>query len=196
MIVPFVRPILILFCMMSVLLYCLLQVSDQPKQRQLINDFFASSTGCERQPCFLGIIPEETEQQDVYTALNTASIVDNFRMAQVEFGLRQMFIEWNGEQPNFLLDDGYITLVGERAETIEIATTLNLGDLVTVFGEPSHTVISTFAVYLYYIETGFVIESIINCDAIWYSSATVLWQQRVSLDNVVFDDILLHQVCD
>ncbi|MGB7339114.1 MAG: hypothetical protein WBC91_09505 [Phototrophicaceae bacterium] len=196
MIAIIIRRMSILLIIMITLLMSLIHLSQRPNNRATIQQFLTAPDTCERQPCFLGIIPEESEQEAVYSALANASIVEDIRLAQIEFGLRQLFIQWNGEQPHFIVDEGYITLVGGRAETIELTTELLLGDIVAVFGEPSHIIIATFDVYLYYAETGLVVESRINCDAVWYSSVTILWQPRVNLDNLSSDTVTLKDACD
>ncbi|MGJ3241047.1 MAG: hypothetical protein ACFE0Q_20220 [Anaerolineae bacterium] len=170
------RRVLVLMGIVLAVLLMIRVVSYRPGNVSNITETLTQAPGCTGGSCFLGIVPDDTEQDAVYQALNQSPYVAGFRMAQVEFGLRQMFVQWSGEQPDFLIDEGYITLIGERAETVELTTNLYLGEIMLALGMPDHMTRTAFNLYLHYDSHGIMIESVVNCDALWYSSVRVIYR--------------------
>lgn len=151
----------------------------QPDKLTKIETFFTQSEGCEDiiDSCFIGIIPDQSEQNTVYERLYQSPFIGDFRMAQVEFGVRQMFWQWNGQQPDFLVGEGYISLIGEQAESIELETSLKLGDIILTFGNTNIVTVTPFNIVLYYPELGLFVRTVPHCNTIWYSTVSIEYRE-------------------
>ncbi len=169
------RYIILIFGVLLLLISSIKLIASQSATSQNIELFFTQSSGCEAisPPCLMGIIPDESEQIVVYDRLHSSPYIADFGMAQVEFGIRQMFFVWNGQQPDFILEDAYIRLLGEQVRSIEIETTLTLGDVWLTFGKTDFITVTLFTLWLYYQEVELYIQSTLNCDAFWYSPVTI-----------------------
>lgn len=169
------RYIILIFGVFLLLISAIRFLASQSDTSQNIELFFTQSSGCEAisPPCFIGIIPDESDQDLIYDRLHSSPYIADFGMAQVEFGIRQMFLEWNGQQPDFIQGDAHIRLLGEQVRSIEIETTLTLGDVWLTFGKTDFITVTPFTLWLYYQEVELYIQSTLNCDAFWYSPVTI-----------------------
>lgn len=178
-----------LFCL---LISAILFITYQLRFTDDIYTFFTASENCEHVPCFLGIIPAETETQMMYEIINNTSMIEDYRAIQVEFGVRQLYWQWSGTQPSYITGEGFIVFIGGQADLIRIHTDLTVGEMLLSFGEPESVLTTPFDMYLHYPNYGLSIRALPNCDAVWLSPTDIQIHEnpRMIADIVSVHDAL------
>jgi len=195
MVVATIRFITKLFTLMLLIIGLMRLASYSTDSLDSIASFFKDSSPCETSPCFISIIPDESTESDLIDLLQQSPYVTDYEVIENESGT-SIIIDWNHRQMPFLIADGIIRFNGDLVETIELQTNLTIGEILLSAGQPTNTLLSTHNAYLYYLLDGFVIESQINCDAIWFSPVRVIYrQQSLQLSTLSPGNVTITDFC-
>lgn len=147
-----------------------------------VRDVFVASD-CEiGTSCFLGVYPN----QQVYAArdhLVAHPHVDAINIVDVQMRLHHIDITWNGAQPDFLQQPGYIVLDHEIVEAIILQPETSIGEIWHALGAPQAVNGNYANILLRYPDAGFTVRVRNNCDHFWQSDVSIEYDAYAALGS-------------
>jgi hypothetical protein len=190
----FARTIIPLFIFFVLVIAIL---SYKPSVHEQLDNFLDSADTCTTKPCFLGIVPGETEALRVSSVLRRSDFIGELDIVDIVTGLEYLNWEWTGTQAPFFSEAGYLRYRSDTVSYLTLKPDLRLRYMRAYFGKPDAINENNYYIRFYYFERGLILRFLPNCDSIWESETWIDIDIRITapIEEVVTFSEAVNSLC-
>lgn len=149
-------------------------------------------------PCFMGIRPGVTTDEEALSVLATHPWVTNLAVYRDTGGrVRNMVWDWNSEAVPQLDTSSVLEVVDSRVRSIAVRTTVLNGDIWLVSGTPKKLAAGNVLLIAGYPEKGFSFGTAVTCGTFWQGWITLYIEAEPSIPLTELSDVatLRQKIC-